>query len=49
MTLTEDGADEFIDALAKKYLDLDAYPYRTSDEKRVTVLIEPDKYLGMAG
>jgi PPOX class probable F420-dependent enzyme len=49
VTLTEDGADDFIDALAKKYLDLDAYPYRTADETRVTVLIEPDRYLGMAG
>ncbi len=45
-TLTEDGADDFIDALAKKYLDKDSYPFRTPDEKRVTVIIEPDKYFG---
>jgi PPOX class probable F420-dependent enzyme len=48
-TLTEDGADAFIDALAKKYLDVDSYPFRTPDEKRVTVLIEPDKYFGQGG
>jgi PPOX class probable F420-dependent enzyme len=48
-TLTEEGADQFIDDLAKKYLDVDAYPYRTPEEKRVTVLIEPDKFLGMQG
>jgi PPOX class probable F420-dependent enzyme len=45
-TLTEDGADDFIDALAKKYLDKDSYPFRTADERRVTVLIEPDRYFG---
>jgi hypothetical protein len=41
--ITEDGADDHIDALAKKYLDLDEYPYRTDDEVRVTVAIEPEK------
>lgn len=46
--LTEVGADQFIDDLAKKYLDKDAYPFRSPDETRVTVLIEPDRYLGMA-
>jgi PPOX class probable F420-dependent enzyme len=45
-TLTEEGADEFIDALAKKYLDADSYPFRDPAEKRVTVLVEPDKYFG---
>jgi PPOX class probable F420-dependent enzyme len=45
-TLTEEGADEFIDALAKKYLDEDSYPFRTPDEQRVTVVIEPAKIFG---
>jgi PPOX class probable F420-dependent enzyme len=45
-TLTEEGADDFIDALAKKYLDKDSYPFRTPGERRVTVLIEPEKILG---
>jgi PPOX class probable F420-dependent enzyme len=48
-TLTEDGADEFIDDLAKKYLGVDAYPNRSPGERRVTVLVEPDKYLGIRG
>jgi PPOX class probable F420-dependent enzyme len=46
--LTEDGADDFIDALAKKYLNEDKYPFRTPEETRITVLIEPDKILGMS-
>jgi PPOX class probable F420-dependent enzyme len=41
--LTDDGADEFIDALAKKYMGVDEYPYRSPDEKRVTVVIEAEK------
>ena len=45
-TLTEKGADGFIDALAKKYLDADAYPFRTPGEQRVTVLVEPERVLG---
>jgi PPOX class probable F420-dependent enzyme len=36
------GADEVIDRLAKKYLDLDAYPNRREGEVRVTVTIHPD-------
>ena len=36
-TLTEDGADAQIDALAKKYLDKDSYPFRNPAETRVTV------------
>ena len=39
---TTDGADEVIDRLAKKYLDVDAYPNRREGEVRVTVRIHPD-------
>ena len=39
--LTEQGADEQIDKLAKKYLGRDEYPWRKPDETRVKVLIEP--------
>ena len=39
--LTEQGADEQIDKLAKKYLGKDEYPWRKPDETRVKVLIEP--------
>jgi PPOX class probable F420-dependent enzyme len=41
--LTQDGADEDIDALAKRYLDADSYPFRQPGEERVIVKIEPRK------
>jgi hypothetical protein len=41
--LTEEGADEQIDKLAKKYLGKDEYPWRNPEERRVKVLIEPEK------
>ena len=40
--LTEEGADEQIDKLAKKYIGKDTYPWRNPDETRVKVLIEPE-------
>ena len=40
---TTEGADEVIDRLAKKYLDVDSYPFRSPDEVRVTVRIRADK------
>ena len=39
--ITEDGAEAHIDRLAKKYLDLDEYPYRRDGEVRVIYRIEP--------
>jgi PPOX class probable F420-dependent enzyme len=41
--LTEEGADEHIDKLSKKYLGKDEYPWRNPEETRVKVLIEPEK------
>lgn len=41
--MTEQGADAHIDALAKKYLGQDRYPYRRDGEVRVTVKITPEK------
>jgi len=41
--ITEDGADDDIDALAKRYLDADSYPFRQPGEKRVIVKIQPEK------
>jgi PPOX class probable F420-dependent enzyme len=38
---TEEGADDNIDALAKKYLGKDKYPYRRPGEVRVMYEIEP--------
>jgi PPOX class probable F420-dependent enzyme len=37
--ISEDGADEHIDHLAKKYLNVDKYPHRSADEIRVRYLI----------
>jgi PPOX class probable F420-dependent enzyme len=39
---TRDGADQHIDAMAKKYLDKDKYPFRQPNEVRVLYRIEPD-------
>jgi PPOX class probable F420-dependent enzyme len=41
--LSHDGADAHIDALAKKYLNADSYPFRKEGEQRVTVRIRPDR------
>ena len=41
--LTEDGADEQIDKLAQKYLGEKTYPWRDPSQKRVKVVIEPEK------
>jgi PPOX class probable F420-dependent enzyme len=41
--MTHDGADEDIDALAKRYLDADSYPFRQDGEVRTIVKIEPEK------
>jgi len=39
---TEDGADQHIDSLAKKYLDKDTYPFRQAGEQRITYEITPE-------
>lgn len=44
--VTKDGADEHIDALAKKYLDKDKYPLRQPGEVRVILKIEADSVAG---
>lgn len=41
--MTNEGADDEIDALAKKYLGQDTYPFRVPDEVRVSVRIAPEK------
>jgi PPOX class probable F420-dependent enzyme len=40
-TGSTDGADEHINALAKKYIDQDEYPYRQPGEQRIKYTIEP--------
>ena len=42
-TLVDDGADEQIDRLAKKYIGADTYPFRQPGEQRVTVRITIEK------
>jgi PPOX class probable F420-dependent enzyme len=42
--ITQKGADEHINSLAKKYLDKDVYPYRQPGEARVVYKIEPEKF-----
>jgi PPOX class probable F420-dependent enzyme len=39
----KEGADEHTDRLAKKYLGMDKYPYRSPNEKRVILKIKPEK------
>ena len=39
---THEGADEHIDALAKKYLGRDEYPFRAPGEQRVKLVVEPE-------
>ncbi len=43
MEITETDADAHINALAKKYLGKDQYPYRAPGEVRVIYKIRPDK------
>jgi PPOX class probable F420-dependent enzyme len=42
-TGSTDGADEHINALAKKYIDQDEYPYRQPGEQRIKFAIEPER------
>lgn len=39
--ITTEGAEDHIDRLAKKYMGVDKYPYRTPTEKRVRYIIQP--------
>jgi PPOX class probable F420-dependent enzyme len=41
--VTEEGADAHIDALARKYLGQDRYPYRQPGEVRITYSIAPER------
>ncbi len=40
--LTEEGAEDHIDELTKKYTGLDSYPYRKPGDRRVTARIRPE-------
>ena len=41
--ITENGADQHIDKMAKKYLGKDKYPFSQPGEVRVLYKIEPDR------
>ncbi len=41
--VTNEGAEEHIDKLAKKYLGQDRYPFRQPGERRVIFVIEPQR------
>jgi len=43
---SHDDADAVIDALAKKYLDADSYPFRVEGEQRITFRLEPERTWG---
>lgn len=45
--ISEQGADDHIDSLAKKYLGKDKYPNRRPGEVRVTYKIRPEKAFTM--
>ena len=44
---TSKGADDHIDKLAKRYLGVDKYPFRSSTEKRIIIKVEPEKVFHM--
>ena len=46
--LTHDGADEHIDALAKRYMGVEEYPMRQPGEQRLIVKVEPERVQHMA-
>jgi PPOX class probable F420-dependent enzyme len=41
--LVDEGAEEHIDQLSKKYVDEDSYPWRAPGDKRVIVRIRPER------
>lgn len=45
--ITEQGADAHIDALAKKYMGQDTYPFRQPGEERVIYKVTPGKVQSM--
>ena len=45
--ITQSGADQHIDAMAKKYLGQDKYPFRQPGEQRVLYKISIEKAHGM--
>jgi PPOX class probable F420-dependent enzyme len=40
---TTEGADEHIDALAKKYMGVEEYPMRRPGEQRIIIKVDPER------
>ena len=45
--VTEQGADEHIDKMAKKYLGMERYPSRQPGEVRVIYRVQPERFSSM--
>ena len=45
--ISEKGADEHINKMAKKYMNVDTYPYRAPGEVRVLYRIRPERFSSM--
>ena len=45
--ISNEGADQHIDRMAKKYMGVDEYPFRQPDEVRVLYYIEPERIAAM--
>lgn len=41
-TATEEGADDHINKLSKKYINQDEYPFRAPGEQRIKIVIAPE-------
>ncbi|MGH9165646.1 MAG: PPOX class F420-dependent oxidoreductase [Acidimicrobiales bacterium] len=44
--MTDEGSDQHIDAMARKYLGQDSYPFRQPGEERVIVRVHPTAVAG---
>lgn len=43
----DDPDKAFINAMAKKYMDLDTYPYTSPEEERIVLFVEPEHTTSM--
>jgi hypothetical protein len=48
VTSSELGAEDHIDFLARKYLDMDLYPFHDATEPRVLLQVRPERVLHLA-
>lgn len=48
LRIDDDPDFKFIDAMAKKYLGEDKYPWKQPGEERVTIVIQPERVPGRA-